>query len=103
MPYFDKFDICEAYYQIEVDYNDGGWLHERESNQKRMEATHIQLDRMKFRVGMGWKGYDSLSENGKEIYHLLRERYRFDKWDSWKLDENGEWFDSELEEEEENK
>ena len=78
MPYFDKFDICEAYYQIEVDYNMSGWLHERPSNKRRMESTGVQLHRMKFNVGAGWNGYESLSENGKEIYKMLQQRYGFE-------------------------
>lgn len=88
MANFDRFDICEAYYQLEVDYNSGGWLHERPSNQRRKEATHVQLHRMKFDVGDGWQGYESLSDNGREIYHELRHRYGFDKWDNW--DESSE-------------
>jgi hypothetical protein len=96
MPDFDKFDVCEAYYQLECDYNKGGWLHERPSNQRRMESTDVQLHRMGFRVGAGWRGYESLSENGKEIYHLLRRRYGFDQWDSWKQNDKGEWVDCDL-------
>ena len=77
MPEFDRFDICQAYYQLEVDYNNGGWLQERPSNVRRMEATSIQLARMKFKIGAGWRGYESLSENGKEIYDMLEYRYKF--------------------------
>ncbi|MCX7408679.1 MAG: hypothetical protein NTZ32_11420 [Planctomycetales bacterium] len=54
MPDFDTFDICEAHYQLEVDYNLGGWLHERPSNQRRMEATHVQLHRMHEVQRRGW-------------------------------------------------
>ena len=96
VPDFDKFDVCEAHYQLEVDYNLGGWLHERPSNQRRMEATHVQLHRMKFAVGAGWNGYESLSENGKDIYHMLRQRYGFDQWDSWEQVADGEWVDTDL-------
>jgi hypothetical protein len=64
---FNSFDICEAYYLIEVDYNNGGWLQERPSNLRRMEATHVQLARLRFRPTMGLS-YESLTENGKEIY-----------------------------------
>lgn len=45
MPYFDRFDICEAHRAIEIQYNVGGWLHERPSNRRRHEATHVQLHR----------------------------------------------------------
>ena len=42
MPYFDRFDICEAYAVLEWDWNMGGWLQERPTNRRRMEATSIQ-------------------------------------------------------------
>jgi len=45
MPYFDRFDICEAYAVLEWDWNMGGWLQERPTNRRRMEATSIQLAR----------------------------------------------------------
>ena len=75
MPYFDRFDICEAHLALEQDWHSGGWLHERPSNQRRMESTDVQLHRMDFRPGAAWNGYDSLSENGREIYHELEQRY----------------------------
>lgn len=77
MPYFDRFDICEAHYALECDYNLGGWLHERPSNQRRMEATHVQLHRMGFRPSPMFNGFDSLTENGQEIYRELESRYGF--------------------------
>lgn len=78
MPYFDRFDICEAHLALEMDYNVGGWLQERPSNARRMEATHIQLARIKFRPGLLFRGFESLSENGQEIYRELQERYGFE-------------------------
>ena len=75
---FDRFDICEAYLAMEYDYNVGGWLRERPSNQRRRESTECQLMRIKFRPGMGWRGFDSLTENGQEIYRALQERYGFE-------------------------
>lgn len=96
MPDFDKFDVCEAHYQIETDYHANGWLHERQSNRRRMEATHVQLHRMGFQVGAGWRGYESLTANGREIYHLLRQRYGFDRWDSWQQTAVGEWLDADM-------
>lgn len=68
MAYFDRFDICEAYLALETDYNVGGWLRERPSNQRRREAISIQLKRIGFQPGMGFNGFRSLSENGQEIY-----------------------------------
>lgn len=83
MPYFDRFDICEAYLAMEWDYNCGGWLQARPSNRRRMEATSIQLSRIQFRPSPCFNGYPSLSENGKEIYRMLEERYGFppSEWD----------------------
>jgi hypothetical protein len=77
MPYFDRFDICEAYLAIEWDYNKSGWLHERRSNQRWRESTEVQLSRMQFRPAANFRGYPSLSENGKEIYAGLCLRYGF--------------------------
>jgi hypothetical protein len=77
MPYFDRFDICEAYLALEWAWHKGGWLQERPSNKRRMESTDVQLHRIKFRPGASFDGYESLSENGKEIYHVLEQRYGF--------------------------
>ena len=77
MPEFDRFDVCEAHYQIEVDWNLNGWLRERASNRRRMEATHVQLHRIGFQVGAGWNGYESLTDNGQELYDELERRYGF--------------------------
>ncbi len=67
MAQFDRFDIAEAHCVLEWDYNRDGWLRERPSNQRRREATSIQLARIQFRPAMDL-GYDALSENGQEIY-----------------------------------
>lgn len=79
MPYFDRFDICEAHLALEWDYHNGGWLRERPSNRRRMESTDVQLHRMHFRPGAGFRGFDSLSENGQDIYRDLEARYGFTK------------------------
>jgi len=63
----DRFDICEAHAVLEWDYNVGGWLRERPSNQRRREATSVQLHRMQFRPALNLS-YDNLSEDGKEVY-----------------------------------
>lgn len=47
--YFDRFDICEAYYLLEVDYNVNGWLQERPSSVRRRESIGNQLHRLHFR------------------------------------------------------
>ncbi|UBF29839.1 hypothetical protein K9N68_37145 (plasmid) [Kovacikia minuta CCNUW1] len=79
MPYFDRFDICEAYFVLEMDWNCGGWLQERPSNRRRMEATHVQLHRMKFKPSPMLDGKESLSENGQEIYDNLCQQYGFEE------------------------
>lgn len=43
-----KHDICQAYLQLESDYNVGGILRERPSNQRRNASTGVQLSRMKY-------------------------------------------------------
>ncbi len=78
MPYFDRYDICEAYLVLEWDWHKGGWLHERPSNRRRMESTDVQLHRMQYKPSP-MLTFDTLSDNGKEIYHLLEQRYGFDK------------------------
>lgn len=45
----DRFAICQAYAQLEADYNLNGWLHERPSNQRRRESIGCQLQRMGYR------------------------------------------------------
>ena len=49
MPYFDRFDICAAYRQLESDWNIGGILQERASNRRRNASTSCQLARMRYR------------------------------------------------------
>lgn len=71
--YWDRFDICEAYAVLEWDYNSGGWLQERPSNVRRMEATSIQLARIGFNPRPSLS-YDTLTENGREIYDAAVER-----------------------------
>ncbi len=68
MAYFNRSDICEAHLALEWDYNEGGVLHERESNIRRNMSTAFQLGRMRFRPSILFMGYRSLSENGKDIY-----------------------------------
>lgn len=67
MPYFDRFDICEAYACLESDYNLGGWLRERPSNQRRRESCGVQLHRMRFRANPSLCT-ETLSENAQAIY-----------------------------------
>ena len=75
MSYFDRFDIAEAHCVLEWDYNRGGWLRERPSNQRRMASTGVQLHRMGFKPRPDLC-HSTLTENGKEIYAELEARYR---------------------------
>jgi len=77
--YFDRFDICEAHYMLEVEWNNGGWLQERPSNRRRREATHIQLHRIQFKPAPSLSSFEDLTENGQEIYRGLCERYGFEQ------------------------
>lgn len=67
MPFFDRYDIAEAYCVLEWDYNVGGWLRERPSNQRRRESTGVQLHRMHFRARPNLS-YRTLTDNGKAIH-----------------------------------
>lgn len=75
MPYFDRFDICEAHYALETDFNVGGIVWERPANKQRRESTGIQLNRIGFQPSVSFRGYPSLSDNGKAIYQELCARY----------------------------
>lgn len=74
MASFERFDICMAHQALENDWHEGGWLQERPSNVRRMEATHVQLDRMGYSAGMGQGGtFGALGdgpegENARDIY-----------------------------------
>lgn len=67
MAEWDRFDICEAHCVLEWDYNVDGWLRERPTNKRRMEATSIQLARIEFRPALNLS-FGNLTENGKDIY-----------------------------------
>ena len=80
-PYFDRFDIVEAYYCLEYDYNLGGWLHERPSNVRRGkargfvgESTSTQLARLSFKPRPNLS-YESLTENGRALYDQFVTRF----------------------------
>lgn len=70
MPYFDRFDICGAYLALENDWNRGGWLPERPSNQRRRESIGVQLHRMRFRpAGDSCCAFEYMeNDNQREIY-----------------------------------
>lgn len=63
----NRFDIVEAHAVLEWDFNVGGWLQERPSNQRRRQATSVQLSRMRFRPRPNL-AYRTLSEEGRQCY-----------------------------------
>jgi hypothetical protein len=69
------FNIAQAHCQLEADYNKDGWVQERPSNRRRMEATSCQLHRLRFNTGHRWvdichpdEGDDSDDDNVRDIY-----------------------------------
>lgn len=81
--HWDRFDICEAYAVLEADYNVGGWLQERPSNQRRRESCAVQLHRMNFKARPSLDGrYANLSPNGQKIYDAAVSRLKLPKGDA---------------------
>ena len=62
--YFDRYDIVEAHYAFACDYHSG--------QSSDLYAKLCRISRY-YSPGRAWKGYDSLSENGKAIYDNMKE------------------------------
>lgn len=79
MPEFNRFDIVEAHYVMEVDWHVSGVLQERPSNRRRQMSTDFQISRFGH-VGYSVRngGWYALTDNGKAIYAELCERYGYD-------------------------
>ncbi len=73
----DRFNICQAFSQLESDFNKGGWLQERPSNQRRRESIGCQLARMSFSNPHGWVDIeaDPGSDNDYDEDEEVREIY----------------------------
>jgi hypothetical protein len=69
------FDICQAHAQLESDYNNGGWLRERPSNQRRREATSCQLSRMQYSGGERWVEICKVQDNAPPMDEDVRDIY----------------------------
>ena len=63
--YFDRFDIATAYYLFFIDYHEGQWS-EKYRRSCKIE-NYLNLSPM-------FKGYESLTENGKAIYDNLAQK-----------------------------
>ena len=50
----DRFAIAQAFLQLEAEYNKGGILQERPSNQRRRESIGCQLHRIGYSNPYGW-------------------------------------------------
>ena len=66
--YFDRFDIVTAYYLFFIDYHEGQWS-EKYKRSCKIEG-YLNLSPM-------FKGYESLTENGKAIYDNLAKKESF--------------------------
>ena len=66
MPYFDRFDICEAYYLFAYGYHHGG---------DTSDGIFNRLHRLRFKPHCSLACSDipmmGLTENGAEIYNQL--------------------------------
>ena len=65
MLYFDRFDICDAYYLYASQYHEGQW--------SKLYAVLGRLHNIGYKPGL-YVGYKSLSGNGKSIYRNLVKR-----------------------------
>ena len=62
--YFDRFDVCEAYYLFLSHYHDGQW------GKMYRRLCHL----LTYFKPSPMLSVDSLSENGAEIYRMLAEK-----------------------------
>lgn len=77
-PYFDRMDICCAYYLFYVLWHVNGMtardLDRRRALAKRRESIAVQLQRLGFRPSP-LIDLDNLEDNARLIYQQLVERY----------------------------
>lgn len=59
-PYFDRFDICTAYYAFASECHDGQW--------SEVYEIFGRLHNLQFSPGMGGCSWGTLEENEREIY-----------------------------------
>ena len=79
LPHMDSpvsiFSICQAHQQLEADYNVGGILLERRSNQRRNESTGVQLARMKYHSNFDWVDIENPHEEDSPDDRDVRDIY----------------------------
>lgn len=68
--YFDRFDIVAAHYAFYCDYHSGQW-----------SEFYKRLSRISgyFNPGPLWRGFKSLSDNGKKIYRNLKRAHNVNR------------------------
>ena len=71
----NRFNICQAYAQLESDYNVGGFLRERPSNIRRRESIACQLSRMGFSNPMDWVDIEAEPDENDCDAEEVREIY----------------------------
>ena len=70
--YYNKFDIIEAHYAFYTDYHSGQW--------SDFYTRQCKI-RKYFTPSISWEGYESLTDNGKDIYDQLVVKHE-DIWTS---------------------
>ena len=87
LPHMDSevsvFAVCQAHQQLEADYNVGGILRERPSNQRRNESTGTQLARMDYRTSF-WVDIENPQEDEDPDDEAVRDIYILNVL-NWKL------------------
>ena len=87
LPHMDSevsvFAVCQAHQQLEADYNVGGILRERPSNQRRNESTGVQLARMDYRTSF-WVDIENPQEDEDPDDEAVRDIYILNVL-NWKL------------------
>ena len=88
LPYMDSevsvFAVCQAHQQLEADYNVGGILRERPSNQRRNESTGTQLARMDYHSSFWWVDIENPQEDEDPDDEAVRDIYILNVL-NWKL------------------
>ena len=78
LPHMDSevsvFAVCQAHQQLEADYNVGGILRERPSNDRRNESTGVQLARMDYRTSF-WVDIENPEEHEGPDDEAVRDIY----------------------------
>lgn len=67
MPYFNRFDICAAYYCFAAQYHEGQW--------SQTYKILGRLHKLKFKPGLRGDNPDRLEENAREIFEGLVKKH----------------------------